>query len=173
MADEPLNTVYFDVSPLTRFVGRNHALWECPGDRTPKVRSMSMNYLVGGDGYNASAPPYYGLWPSHQSLLLFRKMTALRSPAMTWVIWDERPNRINDTFFCVGHGQRRESPGHVHHAPSRHPAQQRRGAVLCGRTCRVEALVGRPVFDPNPTGHIPAPGSGDLQWLMQRTSQKK
>lgn len=172
MVDEPLNTVYFDVSPLARYLGRNYAVWKCPGDRTPKVRSMSMNYLVGGDGYTNPSDPY-GLWSSHQAFLLFRKLTAMKSPAMTWVIIDERPDRINDAFFVVDminydnprSMQIIDFPGIQHNNSA--------GLSFADGHAEIKRWRDAPIVKRDIQAREPAPNSPDVQWLMQRTSQKK
>jgi prepilin-type N-terminal cleavage/methylation domain-containing protein len=44
-ADE-INTIYFEVSPLTRYGIRDKKVWKCPGDITRKVRRMAI--MAGG-----------------------------------------------------------------------------------------------------------------------------
>ena len=170
MQYEPTNTLYFDVSPLTRFIGRNHPVWKCPGDTTRQVRSMSMNNLVGGNGLSPETQ-YYGLWTS--SYQLFRKLSAMKSPAMTWVITDERPTLINDAFFVVDMINY-ESPRSMQIID--HPGvQHNNGAGFSFADGHAELKRWRDAafLTRNPSGRVSAPNSQDLQWLMQRTSQKK
>lgn len=172
MQNDPTNTIYFDNSPLTRYGIKNYATWKCPGDRSPRVRGMSMNYLVGGNGLTPETE-YYGLWTEHKRYQLFRKLTGIRYPTMTWVIMDERPNLINDAFFVVDMANA-DNPRGMQIID--HPGiQHNNGAGLSFADGHAELKRWRdaPFLTPNPTGHVPAPNSSDLQWLMQRTSQKK
>ena len=96
-------------SPLWKYCGNNEEIWRCPSDQStvrdrtgktrPRVRSMSMNNWVGGDGTNPSNPS--GLWGSEWRV--YRKMTDMvdPGPANTWVLIDEREDSINDGFFVV------------------------------------------------------------------------
>lgn len=170
---DPTNTVYFDNSPLTQYGIKNYATWKCPGDRTVQVRSMSMNYLVGGNGTSPETEYYGTSWTSHRNYHLFRKFTAMRSPAMTWVMIDERPNRINDAFFVVDM-ENAENPRGMRIID--HPGIQHNNAAgLCFADGHAEIKRWRdgPFLTPNPTGWVNAPSSADLKWLMERTSQKK
>jgi len=96
MRSEPTNTLYFDVSPLTGYLGRDHAAWKCPGDTTRQVRSMSTNNLVGGNGLSRETQ-YYGQWTSPYQLL--RKLSLMKIPPMTWVITDEHPSSSTMPFW--------------------------------------------------------------------------
>ena len=51
MKSDPTNTIHFERTPLAKYLGgKNDKVWKCPGDNTKNARSMSMNYLVGGNG---------------------------------------------------------------------------------------------------------------------------
>src|SRR5688500_17024207 len=101
MATDPTNTLCLERTPLAKDLGKNSKVWKCPGATTQNVRSMAMNYLVGGNGEDsASNPPYYGLWKSY-AFQLYRKSSAITHPSTTWVVLDERPTSINDAFFVV------------------------------------------------------------------------
>jgi prepilin-type N-terminal cleavage/methylation domain-containing protein/prepilin-type processing-associated H-X9-DG protein len=172
MQTDPTNTIPFNNSPLTRYGIKSHSIWKCPGDRSERVRGMSMNYLVGGNGLSPETE-YYGAWTAHNKYQLFRKLSAIRNPTMTWVMMDERPNRINDAFFVVDMVNA-ENPRGM--SIIDHPGiQHNNGAGLSFADGHAELKRWRDgaFLTPNPTGHIPAPNSGDLQWLMQRTSHKK
>ncbi|MEO7298076.1 MAG: type II secretion system protein [Verrucomicrobiota bacterium] len=102
ISTEPTNTIYLERSPLSKYLGRNFKVWKCPGDPSPKVRSMSMNHLVGGNGKSISSsnPDYlYGYWLS--PFQLYTKLSQMRNPSMTWVLLDENPTRINDGYFVT------------------------------------------------------------------------
>jgi len=170
MRNDPTNTIYFQVSPLAKYGGRDPKIWKCPGDITRQVRSMSMNNLVGGNGLSPETG-FYGLWTSPYKL--FRKSSQMGSPAMTWVIMDERPTLINDAFFVVDM---------INYANPRamqiidHPGIQHNNAVglsFADGHAEIKKWKDAPFLTPNPGGRVSAPSSRDLQWLMERTSQPK
>jgi prepilin-type N-terminal cleavage/methylation domain-containing protein/prepilin-type processing-associated H-X9-DG protein len=171
MRNDPLSTIYLDVSPLVKYLGRGYTVWKCPGDRTPQVRSMSMNHLVGGDGFSV-ANNYYGIWP-HEAFMVFRKLSQMKAPAMTWVILDERPQTINDAFFVTDMAnydngramQIIDHPGIQHNNAA--------GFSFADGHAEIKKWRDAPFLTPNPTGRVQAPNSQDLQWLLIRTSQKK
>ena len=88
----------------------NEDIWKCPADRAtvsnaqgrkvPRVRSMSMQNWVGGDGTTNPNDPS-GYWGSQWRV--YRKMGDMvdPGPSMTFVILDERETSINDAFFVV------------------------------------------------------------------------
>jgi prepilin-type N-terminal cleavage/methylation domain-containing protein/prepilin-type processing-associated H-X9-DG protein len=171
MRTDPTNTLYFDVSPLARFGIQGPKIWKCPGDLTQQVRSLSMNYLVGGNGL--TAPNFYGIWSSHDAYRLFRKLSQMPSPAMTWVMMDERPILINDAFFVVDmvNYDNPRSMEIIDHPGIQH--NNSAGLSFADGHAEIKRWRDAPLLTPNPTGRVPAPNSGDLQWLIQRTSQKK
>lgn len=171
MQTDPTNTVFFEVTPLAKYGARNREVWKCPGDRTRQVRSMSMNYLVGGNGL--TAPNYYGIWTAHDAYRLFRKLSQMPSPAMTWVIMDERPTLINDAFFVVDmvNYENTRSMEIIDHPGIQH--NNAAGLSFADGHAEIKRWKDPPFLTPNPAGRVPAPSSRDLQWLMQRTSQKK
>ena len=129
-----------------------------------------MNNLVGGNGLDP-ASGYYGAWTS--PFQLFRKLSAMKSPAMTWVILDERPGSINDAFFVVdmiNYDNPRamqiiDYPGIQHNNAA--------GFSFADGHAEIKKWKDAPFFTRNPDVRIAAPNSSDLQWLMQRTSQRK
>jgi len=85
-------------------------IWKCPADKArvknnlgqtvPRVRSMSMQNWVGGDGSSVPGDPS-GYWGNQWRV--YRKMTDMvdPGPANTFVLLDERETSINDAFFVV------------------------------------------------------------------------
>ncbi len=174
MLTEPTNTIYFERSPLSKYMGRSDKVWKCPGDRTRNVRSMSMNYLVGGNGEAASAnPPYYGLWTTHAAFKLYRKSSQIGNPATTWVILDERPSSINDAFFVVdmvNYGNPRamqviDHPGIQHNNAC--------GFSFADGHAEIKRWKDAPMLTKDGNARVAAPNSRDLEWLMERTSERK
>lgn len=175
MLSDPTNTIYFEKTPLAKYLGgRNLKVWKCPGDITKNVRSMSMNYLVGGNGEAANtSPPYYGLWTSHAKYQLYRKLTQIGQPSSTWVILDERPASINDAFFVVdmvNYGNPRamqviDHPGIQHNNAC--------GFSFADGHAEIKKWRDAALLSKNASARVPAPNSRDLEWLMERTSQRK
>ncbi|HWH71241.1 MAG TPA: prepilin-type N-terminal cleavage/methylation domain-containing protein [Candidatus Sulfotelmatobacter sp.] len=98
-------------SILWPYCGKSAGIFHCPADtsyginalnqRVPRVRSVSMNNWVGGNGNDA--PSYKGYWGAAGSWTVFRKLSNMLSPgpAMTYVFLDERQDSINDGYFAV------------------------------------------------------------------------
>ena len=172
MLSDPTNTIYFEVSPLAKYIGANDKVWKCPGDRTRNVRSMSMNYLVGGNGESPETG-YYGLWTAHNKFQLYRKQTQIGSPSMTWVMLDERPDSINDAFFVVDM-QNYGNPRAMQLID--YPGIQHNGAVglsFADGHAEIKKWRDAPLLTKDASGRTPAPSSRDLEWLMERTSDRR
>jgi prepilin-type N-terminal cleavage/methylation domain-containing protein/prepilin-type processing-associated H-X9-DG protein len=178
MRSQPTNTIYFDRSPLTKYGMKAYGVWKCPGDKTPKVRSMSMNHLVGGNGLTDPNNPY-GFWP-HQAFKLFRKLPEMLRPDMTWVILDERPTLINDAYFVTDMANC--DPNTMQPSPASqlidHPGMQHNKAAgfsFADGHAEIKRWKDRNFYKPDSeaTGRISVSRSADMQWLMQRTSQAK
>jgi prepilin-type N-terminal cleavage/methylation domain-containing protein len=95
------NTVYLATSHLWPY-HRALGVWRCPADRSvsrhggrwhPRVRSLSMNNWL-----NSDAP-----WEGQRQFKVFRRLSDMTEPgpAKTWVVIDEREDRINNGFFVV------------------------------------------------------------------------
>jgi len=74
-------------------------VYRCPADKSmvtieggryERVRSMSMNAYMNGNG----------AWQS-PDYVTFRKLTTIPSPADRWVLLDEREDSINDGYFAT------------------------------------------------------------------------
>ena len=98
-------------SPIWPYCGNAKGIWHCPADnssglnpqgvRVPRVRSVSMNNWVGGNG---DTPPLYkGFWGQGGNWLVYRKLADMLrpGPALTFVFLDERKDSINDGYFAV------------------------------------------------------------------------
>jgi len=110
---------YNKQSVLWPYCGGSLGIWKCPGDRStginnlgqtvPRIRSMSMNCWVGGDGWSES-----GTWrPNDPSgWLVYLKQSDLNDPgpSQTWVFVDEREDSINDGYFIVDMGGFQDTP---------------------------------------------------------------
>lgn len=176
MVSDPTNTTYFNNSPLVAYGIKTPKIWKCPGDMTKQVRSMSMNYLVGGDGFTAGDPaaPFYGNWSAHKAFWLYRKAGQVKNPAMTWVIVDESPASINDAFFVVdmvkwdpvsrnasSSALLIDHPGIQHNFAAGFSFADGHAEIKKWNHSSFRELK-------DPTGN-----NADIRWLMERTSAKR
>lgn len=95
-SEDNTNLIYLTEAKLSPYLSRSAAVFKCPSDKSvaecgPRIRSMSMNAMVGNTGTltNRFNPEYRQ----------FRKPSELLEPAMTFLFVDEHPDTINDGFF--------------------------------------------------------------------------
>lgn len=103
--------------PLWDKCGKSAAIWKCPADKStvrptsgpynnqivPRVRSISMNNFVGGNGELPFVPGWtQDGWP-RLAWQVFRRIGDMNDPgpSMTWVLLDEREDSMNDGFWCT------------------------------------------------------------------------
>lgn len=184
MQTDPTNTLYLEISPLAKYLGRNFKIWKCPGDATAHVRSMSMNFLVGGNTFSvpSTTPDYlYGL-PTYSApaFALPTKLTHARNPSMLWVFLDENPKIINDGYFLVnmancnpntleptGAAELRDYPGIQHNFSSGFSFADGHSEIkkwISPEFRKTDPIAGNPTL----VGQ-----SADMRWLMKRTSVKR
>ena len=85
-------TFYLIKNGLLYPYNKTHAIYKCPGDRTPNHRSMSMNAWMNPINTEGKLDTAY---------TIFRKQSNIRNPVETWVTIDENESRINDGWFLV------------------------------------------------------------------------
>jgi prepilin-type N-terminal cleavage/methylation domain-containing protein/prepilin-type processing-associated H-X9-DG protein len=103
-------------SPIWPYCGKNPKIFQCPGDNVrvkndkgeivPRVRSMSMNTFVGGNGDEVAAGnDPAGQWQRGPGdggpFRVYTKYTHFKNASMTFVFLDERPDLLNDGLFAV------------------------------------------------------------------------
>jgi len=95
-SDDNTNLVFLTDSKLGPFASRATRIYKCPADREPapngpRIRSMSMNAMVGNPGEltNQFNPLY----------VQFYKKAQFRNPSGTFVFLDEHADTLNDGFF--------------------------------------------------------------------------
>ncbi len=162
------NTLLVTEAKLGSYVGKNPAVFKCPSDKTraengPRIRSMSMNSLVGdpGDLTNKYNPDYRQ----------FFKSSDIPNPAGIFVFLDEHPDTINDGFFM----NRLEE-----YKWGNLPASYHNGATSFayadGHTDAHRWQVGGPLGTIRPPvkggvgGTFDATPPTDYDWLKERTS---
>jgi prepilin-type N-terminal cleavage/methylation domain-containing protein/prepilin-type processing-associated H-X9-DG protein len=165
---------YSQIGPYVK----STAVYRCPADRStakfgsqmlPRVRSMSMNcwmnYLfdvdIGQDQY-----------------IIFRKYTEIQrpSPAMAWVLIDEREDSINDGLFQTDLKDRGGSARIVDYPASYHGRAA--GILFADGHAEIKRWVDARTTPPmNPSVLIPlnvaSPNNPDVAWLQERSSSHK
>jgi prepilin-type N-terminal cleavage/methylation domain-containing protein/prepilin-type processing-associated H-X9-DG protein len=204
----PTNT-FMLVGPGNSLMGRaalgpynpSAKTYHCPSDTSevtgigPRVRSVSMNTVIGSMYNTVQSPPTAGLtkgspviagwvdgaWNSasrSKNWMEFGKLGSINMASDTWVILDENPFSINDPTFAVAMG----APDAVTGNPTGTkfidiPASYHGGA--CGIAfadghSEVHKWLGAAthITDVPPSGGIPAAGVDlqDLNWLQARTT---
>jgi prepilin-type N-terminal cleavage/methylation domain-containing protein/prepilin-type processing-associated H-X9-DG protein len=103
----PHNTNIFDLidptTPLGNYV-KSYLVWKCPADNYkssanpgPRIRSLSMNAVLGNGLGSLSPVPYPGRTYTKKVTKLTEMVTP--GPAMVYVFLDEHPDSINDALF--------------------------------------------------------------------------
>ncbi len=114
-SDDNTNLTLLTEAKLGAFANRSTRIYKCPGDREPapngpRIRSMSMNAMVGDPGIltNQFNPQY----------VQFFKKSAITSPSGIFVFLDEQADTINDGFFVnkLDEGAWGNLPGPYHNA---------------------------------------------------------
>ena len=166
-SDDNTNLLFLTDSKLGPFANRSTRIYKCPSDREPapngaRIRSMSMNALVGDPGEltNQFNPLY----------IQYYKKSTVGTPSTIFVFLDELADTLNDGFFM----NRLEDyswgnvPGSYHNGAANfsfadgHIESHR---WLVPNTIRT---VQRTRINP-----IPASPPTDFDWLKMRTSVKR
>jgi prepilin-type N-terminal cleavage/methylation domain-containing protein len=162
-------------SLLGPYCNRSVGIYKCPGDKIagaqgPRVRSLSMNGMMGGISTDNAVVNIYG----NAVYQLFFKQTQIArpSPSMAWVFIDEHGDSINDGFFRVEMDTQavwRDLPASYHGASGALSFADGHAEI---RKWTDPAVKDRPVtkvnFPNNST--FPAIPDSDLAWLQERTT---
>lgn len=167
--DDNTNIVYLTDSKIGPYAGKQSKIFKCPSDREPalngqRIRSMSMNALVGDPGWTVTN----GFNPTYQQ---FYKSVEVPAPSGIFVFLDEHCDTINDGFFVnrLDNYKWGNLPGSYHNG----------GVNLSfvdGHTESHKWLIEdtrRPAKQGAARGAFPASPPVDFEWLKQRTSVKK
>jgi prepilin-type processing-associated H-X9-DG protein len=159
-------------------------IWKCPADRArvrnrqgqmvPRVRSMSMQNWVGGDGTTNPNDPS-GYWGSQWRV--YRKMSDMADPGPsgTFVTLDERESSINDAFFVVdmngypnGATRMPDMPASYHNGAG--------GLAFADGHSEIhkwkDPFTTKPVRQGEQVGGGPA-NNPDVRWLQDRATRRK
>ncbi len=165
------NVVLVTQAKLGSYVGGNARVFKCPADKSradngPRIRSLSMNSLVGNPGTLLDE-----FNPAYRQ---FTKASSVPNASQIFVFMDEHPDTINDGFFMnrLGDFEWGNLPGSYHNgAANLSYADGHAGShrwALRGPGGTVQPPV-RDVLD----GALPADPGTDFEWLRQRTSVLK
>ena len=167
-SDDNTNYVYLTGSLLAPFANRSTKIYKCPADRTPapngdRIRSMSMNAMVGDPGVltNQFNPLY----------LQFFKSAEVQNPSTIFVFLDEHPDTLNDGFFV-----NRLEDNAWGNLPASYHNNSGNFSFADGHFERHRWLVAdtvRPPVQGAVGGIIPAKPITDFDWVKARTSFKK
>ena len=95
-SDGNTNPATLTTGKLAPYLHQSTAVFKCPADRSiaangPRIRSMSMNSLVGDPGELTNR--------FNPQLVQFFRQGQMPNPAAIYVILEEHPDTINDGFF--------------------------------------------------------------------------
>ena len=173
------NTSYLMDSELGPYCSRTTGIYKCPGDKSetsdgPRVRTVSMNCYM--NGASADATINQNLTKNYKN---YTKHTAIMdpSPSKAWVFIDEQADSINDAFFYVSMNtavlQWYDLPANYHGKSSTFCFADGHAET---KNWRDSLVANKPISKSNRTGvtaYGPADGSGDLQWLQERTTSRR
>jgi prepilin-type N-terminal cleavage/methylation domain-containing protein len=171
------NTVYLMNSQLWPY-HQSLAIWKCPADKStsrhggklyPRVRSISMNNWLNSEGP----------WDNETQFKVIRKVGEMidPSPTGTFVILDEREDRINNGFFVVDmKGFSPRNPAAVTMVDM--PASYHVGAgglVFADGHAQIKVWLDPRTKPPINKGQdielmAPSPNNQDVLWLQERAT---
>ena len=180
-------------SPLWPYCGGAAGIWKCPADQSMvkptsgpyrgqsvrRVRSMSMNNFVGGNGELKYNPGWtQDGWPAN-TWRVYRKLGDMidPGPSMTWVLLDEREDSMNDGFWVT---QMNGYPNMAQTMIVDYPASYHNGA--CGFSFADGHAEIKKWLDPRTTPalkkgqliplNVASPNNRDIAWLQERATRK-
>ena len=171
--------------PLWPYTGRDPAIYKCPSDKSfivvngvakPRVRSMSMNFYLGGFGGTDGGFSFI------RNYRIFFKTTDLTTPgpAKTFVLLDQRPDSINWGNFLT------DMTGYYPSQPTLYTLRDLPNMIHDGG-CGFSFADGRAELhrwtDPRttppvshlfePPGSYPSPRNPDIGWLQEHATRPK
>ncbi len=167
-SDDNTNEIYLTESKLGPYTSKSAAIFKCPADKAPaangpRIRSVSMNAMVGDPGEltNVFNPTYVQFFTSSD----------FNDPSGIFVFLDEHPDTINDGFFV-----NRLDEYKWGNLPASYHNNAANSSFADGHTETHRWLEGstiRPPVQGGVGGTIDAVPPNDFQWLKDRTSYKK
>lgn len=169
-ASDNTNTSFLTSGKLSSYLGNSTGIYKCPSDKDradngPRLRSVSMNSLVGNPGELTNR-----FNPTYQQ---FFKEGDVQRPSSVFVFLDEHPDTLNDGFFMNRMDEYKW--GNL-------PASSHNGAAnfsyVDGHAEPHKWTVGGPTGTIRPPvkgavgGTFPATPGTDYDWLRERSSYK-
>ena len=143
---------------------RDLSIYKCPADLktvngAPTLRSVSMNAWMNPINTEGQLDPDY---------VIFRVQPDIRNPAATWLLIDENPNSINDGWFLARPNtftMWRDIPAAYHRGGA--------GISFADTHVEIKRWTDRIVVSQGPPLSRADPNSGDLVWLLERTTYER
>jgi len=168
LLNDPKNAMFAPYIP-------NVGVYKCPADqsttkvggkRVPRIRSMGMSQAINCQG----------VWLPFPTYMVFKKITDVRSPVMTYVMLDEHPDSINAGGFA---NKMVENPATARIID--YPASYHNGAAgisFMDGHCEIkkwlDARTREPVrYNNNLRLDVLSAKNADMIWLSQRTTIKR
>jgi prepilin-type N-terminal cleavage/methylation domain-containing protein len=159
---------------LGPYTARNVGIYKCCGDVYPgargiRVRSESMNGMMGGVVVGAGELPVVNQYGSGNNYVLFKKESDIRNSSMMWVFIDEHPDTINDGFFRVDMNTLswRDLPANYHGSSGVLSFSDGHAEVKRWTDPAIKDLPVTKSAAPTPITPI---NTADLLWLRERTT---
>ena len=172
---ENTNTYFLVAGEIGPYVSKNTGIFKCPADTVPgalgpRVRSVSMNGFVGD--VNNIANYISGQTPGGQRFLKSGDVAAIGT-ANLWVLLDECPDSINDSFFSVrmqanATAKWTDVPASTHNGAGGFSFADGHAEIKKWLDPNTKAPVVRK--SPCPDNEMYSPD--DITWLQQRTTTK-
>ncbi|HEV2453944.1 MAG TPA: prepilin-type N-terminal cleavage/methylation domain-containing protein [Verrucomicrobiae bacterium] len=168
------NTSLLASGELGPYVSQCVGIFKCPSDtipgaKGPRVRSVSMNGFVGDVSNIAN---YISGQFSHNWTRILKTSNLKLGPANTWVLLDECPDSINDSFFAVqmqaGTAAWTDVPASTHNGGGGFSFADGHVEIKKWLDGNSKALVRR--LSPCPDNNLHSPD--DMTWLQQRTTSQ-
>jgi prepilin-type N-terminal cleavage/methylation domain-containing protein/prepilin-type processing-associated H-X9-DG protein len=179
--------------PLWEPSGKSPGIWRCPADKSvvrpttgpfkgqivPRVRSVSMNNFVGGNGELPWIPGWtQDGWPAGV-WRVYRRISDMvdPGPTMTWVFLDEREDSINDGFWVT---QMNGYPNLATTVIVDYPASYHNGAAgfsFADGHAEIKKWVDKRTMPQLKKGqtiplNVASPNNRDIFWLQERATRR-
>ncbi len=165
------NVVLVTEAKLGTYVGKNEKIFKCPSDKSradngPRIRSISMNSLVGNPGTLLDE-----FNPTYRQ---FTKASAVTNPSNIFVFMDEHPDTINDGFFMnrLGDYEWGNLPGSYHGGGANLSYADGHAAFHKWSVGGETGTIQPPIRNVVAGTHAAEPRT-DFEWLRNRTSVLK
>jgi len=196
----PTNPENWDVelnikkSPLWPYCGNAAGIWKCPADRStgkatygplkgqtlPRVRSLSMQNWVGGNGDDPTK--LWGFWndgaTTQDPWRVYTKLADMivPGPSMTFVLLDEREDSINDGYWVVsmlGYPDKPQQFKIVDYPASYH--NRAAGFSFADGHSEIKKWLDSrttPPFNKNLQLNVSSANNKDVMWLQEHATRK-